>query len=251
MNIKKIYLMLITIAFLVCVVFSCAYIFVINKVDVNFEVLEGYEVEEIQTSLEEFKGKNLLFLSSSEIEEVLAKYTAYKIVSIEKKYPDELTVSIKERKETFAVVSGDKTYLLDEEGFVIKSVEEYNANREIVSLNFNGLEILSSNSGHVIKTNDDELLFSVFLMAKKINYYNCISSIEIQKAPEKRVALFKTYTGVIIEVPDAHVRGGEKIDYAFNEYDKCDDDFIKSFKKITVYVDAISGEIKATWTEGV
>lgn len=251
MNTKKIYLMLITIAFLVCVVFACSYIFVVNKVDVSFEVVNGEQVEELQASLDEFKGRNLLFLKKSEVEDAVSKFTQYKVVSISKNFPDVISVSVKQRNETFAVVNGDRTYILDEEGFVVRSETEYTAEREIVSLSFKGLEITNCKSGQVIETNDNELLFSVMSMAKKINYYNCISNIEIEKAPEKRYAHFKTYTGVVIEVPDAHIRGEEKIEFAFNEYDKCGDDFIKSFNKITVYVDAQSGELKATWTEGV
>lgn len=251
MNTKKIYLMLITIAFLVFVVFASAYIFTLNKIDVNFEATSGEQSEELEESLQQFKGRNLVFLKTEEIATVLSEFTQYKVIEIVKKYPNTINVSVMQRKETFAITSEEKTFILDEEGFVIKSIEDYSSSREIITLNFNGLEVISCKSGQVIETNDNELLFTVMSMAKKVNYYNCISSIEIEKAPEKRYAYLMTYTGVVIEIPDAHVRGEEKIEFAFDQYDKCEDDFIKSFDKIIVFIDANSGELKATWTKNV
>lgn len=244
---KKLYVSLIFIAFAVFFSFSFIYLFTLNKIDLKVEATRGVEVSEIQTAVSEFEGKNLLFLDTDDVLEKLSSFSNYKVVSVEKKYPNKLVVSVKERLESFAVLSDDLAIIIDNEGVVLRTEENYINNRELVTLKLDGISVSSFNVGQVISTTDNQMLVTVMSMAEKINYYNCIESIKLERAVEKQFAYFNTYSGVVIEVPDVHIRGDEKIEYAFEQYDLCDSDYIKSFDKITVFIKQ-DGFIDASWT---
>ena len=244
---KKLYVSLIFIAFAVFFSFSFIYLFTLNNIDLKVQAIDGEEVSEIQNAVSEFEGKNLLFLDTDDVLDKLSSFSNYKVVSVEKKYPNKLVVTIKERFESFAIVTDDSAIIIDDEGVVLRTEENYTNNRELVTLTLDGITVSSSNVGQVVSTTDNSMLFIVMAMAKEINYYNCIESIKLEKAVEKQFAYFNTYSGVVIEVPDVHIRGKEKITFAFNEYDSCDSDYIKSFDKITVFIRQ-DGFIDASWT---
>lgn len=243
---KKLYISLIFIAFAVFFSFSFIYLFTLNKIDLKVQATRGDEVLEIQSVVSEFEGENLLFLDTEEVLDRLSSFSDYKIVSIEKKYPNKLVVTIKERLESFAIANDNSAIIIDDEGVVLRTEENFTNNRELVTLKLNGISVSSANVGQVVSTTDNSMLFNVMSMAKKINYYNCIESIELERAVEKKFAYFNTYSGVVIEVPDVHIRGEEKIQYAFDKYDLCDSDYIKSFDKITVFIRQ-DGMIDGTW----
>lgn len=245
---EKLYIALILVAFVASFILSFFYIFTLSKVELKCEALTGEQVSTIQTAVSEFEGENLLFLDTDKIKDKVSSFTDYKIVSVEKKYPSTVVVTIKERVETFAIVNEGSAVIIDDEGYVLRVDDDFSSSRELVTLNFNGLTLSNATVGQVVTTSDNEMLFAVMAMAKKVNYYNCIKSIELERAVEKRFAYFNTYTGVQIEVPDVLIRGEEKILYAFNEYDSCDSDFIKSFDKIIVFIKQ-DGNLGATWVK--
>lgn len=245
---KRLYVILIVAVLCAAFVLSFTCLFTVRFSEVKFQAVSGENSNAVSERVAEYNGRNLLFLDTDEVANSLSDFYGYKVVSVEKKFPNKLTVNIEERKEVFAINVGEKTLITDESGFIIRSEESFSPRRDIVYIESSGLVFNAVDNGQTVSCNDDELFFTVMSMAKKINYYNCISKIVIEKATEKRFAYFETYTGVVLEIPDAHIRGTEKIEVAFNEYDNCENDYVKSFNTITVSIQS-DGSIKATWVK--
>lgn len=247
---KGLYAILIITAFVASLILSFACLFTVKFAEVKFQSISGGEEDNIIKQIDTFKGRNLLLLSTDEVKTSLKDFHGYKVISLNKGFPNKLFVVVKERKEVFAIDVGGKFLIVDEEGYIIRTETDFEQNREIVVIKSDGLVFNNVSEGQVVGCSDDELLFSVMEMAKSINCYNCIKSIMIERATEKRFAYFNTYTGVILEIPDATVRSLDKIDVAFNEYDNCEVDYLKSFNTITVTVQP-DGHIKATWKKNI
>lgn len=84
MNTKRIVLILIAIAFLLIAVFSLVGLFAIKKVEVDFAVSEDREVESIQTLLDGYNGKNLMFLNIDDVKDTLKGYHYLEVLSVDK-----------------------------------------------------------------------------------------------------------------------------------------------------------------------
>ena len=98
-------------------------------VDVNAVSGSNEQVaDKVQALLEDKEGKNLLFISTEEIEREINGASSYaKVSKIVKKYPNKLEVYVEERVEKFAIYYGDKYYALDNE-FHVLSESDKNAN---------------------------------------------------------------------------------------------------------------------------
>ena len=115
-NVKKYLIIMIAVAFGAALVVACITLFSVKKVSAEFSDYGDSQAVEIQNDLERLKGKNMVFLSKSEVYEIGDKYPRYEITSVEKEYPNVLKVSVKKRVEEFTVVYADKTFVLDGEG---------------------------------------------------------------------------------------------------------------------------------------
>lgn len=74
------------------------------------------EAYELQEELDGFVGKSLTFLDLNEIEETVKKYPCFRVEEIKKRYPDEVELSVRERREVFAYQTHEGKYaVLDEE----------------------------------------------------------------------------------------------------------------------------------------
>ena len=67
MKSRKLSVILIAIAFLIVVVFSCVFTFSVQEVRVNFAATADFDSDSVMESLEKFNGRNLIFFNLDEI----------------------------------------------------------------------------------------------------------------------------------------------------------------------------------------
>jgi hypothetical protein len=254
MKLRRNLVILIASLFALSIISSAVLLFSIKKIDVDFSVVSDMETAELQSDLDEFIGKNLLFFNTDKIGEILSEYPYFEVVSVKKNYPNVVSVKIRERIETYYIANGDNKLLVtDQNGFIVDIIESgdeiiSNHPRSIIIAEFEGVEVVSSEIGTRIKTNHDELLNTFFEMSKEVGLYDCIKSVKIVVAPEKRDVYFSTYTGVTISITQADVRGIEKAIVGFDAYNNKTDDYYKIFDRIEVVLKD-DGTILPVWTE--
>ncbi|MBQ7340026.1 MAG: FtsQ-type POTRA domain-containing protein [Clostridia bacterium] len=250
MNSKKIPLILIAVAFFIAVICSCYILFNVTKIETQYSVSDQVDCQEIQEKLDELKGRNLLFFNKEEVYEIMKEYPTCKVKSVEKKFPNYVEVVIIERLPVYKMVSDQTIYLLDEEGVVIKEGQGDVADRDLIDLGFEGVNVMEPlQIGKQIKTDRQEMFNSSLEMSKAANLTDSIKQMTIKylSAGEVRDVVFSTYTGVDIVITKADINGEAKINKAIESYDNCDVDFIKSYNQILI-VEQDDGQIKPIWT---
>ena len=253
-NTKKYLIIMVAVAFGIAVIAACVTLFSVKKVSAEFSVYGNSQAEEIQAELDNLKGKNMVFLKTSEVYAICDKYPYYEITSVEKSYPNVLKVSIKKRAEAFMISDADKTYVLDDEGHVLSDDGQAEFPQNIVPVTLGELKISSAVLGEKIVTTDDNLFYSVINTCKALNVTNLVKTIDLQLTPYESGkyfgdARFNTYTGVEIEIWRVDDDGEAKIGAAFNKYETLSD-YEKTTGKIKAYKQD-NGEIIAEHTEHI
>ena len=270
MNIKKLAVILIAVAFSLIVLFSCVALFSVKEIEVDFAVADDTDISAVQDTLDGYLGKNLMFLKTEELKDALKDYHYMEVLSIKKAYPNVLKIKIEERRETYYIEHGEKVYVTTAEGFVLNVIDksEYTGNteREKITLKIKEINLvdktekdalISGNEiGNTIALSNDEFLGQVFEMAKSVHLTDCIKELKVEKAVLGTVVAAKdvvitTYTGVKIRVIKADEQGLEKIEKAFNEYDNASTDYKKTFDYILVLKSEEQdnkGEIIVEWS---
>lgn len=219
----------------------------VNDVTVEYVLCResGEQVERIEEGLKSFEGKNLIFTDKEEIRTIIEEDPYMQCVSIEKKFPGKISVKVVERRETYMFSYSDKTYLSDENGFVLA---EYNGEqrRDLIRLDFNDVELLSVEIGKNLETDCDEGLKTAFEIAKTVNLTDCIKTMTVEDKQIQTDVIFDTYTNVRIRIIDCSVMGIEKAQKAFGVYDSEQSDYVKSFNELQAYLE--NGEPVAVWT---
>ena len=248
-NTKKWLIIMIAIAFGVTLVVSFVMLFSVKKVSAEFSVYGDSEAYEIQKDLEEFKGTNLILLKLTDVFAINDKYPHYEITSVEKEYPNVLKINVRKRTEVFKIVSGEQSYVLDGEGYIVNDTGETEYPRNVVPISMDDITVTDGTVGKKIATSDDELFYSVIATAQALNLNDSVKEIKITTgATEKmRDAIFTTYTGVDIEVWTVEDDGDAKIRKAFALYERLGD-YEKSSDKILAYKQITDGQIISEWT---
>ena len=167
--------------------------------------------QDIVAQLEQMKGKNIVYINTNEIENVIKKDIRVKKVSIKKLFPSKIEVVLEEREPYVYVKKGNETLLADKE----------------LNIYGNILEDPSKNIP-VIDYKDDESLNGIKMILSKIknkDFYAMISEI---RQSEKNYEILLTNNVKIIT--DTLVTE-KKYDDAYKLYEK-----IKKEKPV-VYMD--------------
>ncbi len=241
MNTKKITVILIAIAFGLVVLFSCVGLLSIKKVEVKYAVSENrLDTDQVQKSLDAFLGKNLLFLDVNDVKSAIDNQPYMEIISIEKKYPNVLLMNIRERKETYRIEDGNKTYILNEQGIILNDTGELKQGGSVIDLSFIAfrntpnstlkINVESAVVGEKIVTTNDEVVYKTLEIAEQVGLADCISKIFIEDCTGNEYDVsFETHTGAKIYVVDVMNGGERKSLTAFNVYDTLASDYQKRF----------------------
>ena len=252
MKTKKTMVILIATVFAFVVLFSCILLFSVKKVEIKYNVATDIDTVEIEDRLSAFCGENLLFFNCDEIVNILNEYPYFELVTVEKQYPNVINVCLKERLETYYLITETKVYVTDKDGVLLKVINsndfDGNVSREIITLSFEGVTFSEQTLGTKISCNKQDLFDLVLVMAKSVDLTDCIKSISVINAPEQQDVYFSTYTGVNILVTEALVRGEDKTVAGFNAYNNKTDDYLKTYNNIIVVLKD-DGTILPIWTE--
>ena len=167
--------------------------------------------QDIATQLEHMKGKNIVYLNTNEIENLIKTDVRVKKVSVRKLFPSKIEVILEEREPYAYVKKGDKTLLAD------KDLNIYGDILEDPSKNIPVIEYTSDESLAQIKT--------ILSKIKNKDFYAMISEI---RQSEKNYEILLTNNVKIIT--DTLVTE-KKYDDAYKLYEK-----IKKEKPV-VYMD--------------
>ena len=239
---KKILVILISIAFAFIVLFSCASLLSIKKVEVNF-ALASSDVQNVQKILDKNLDKNLLFLDEKEVEDLFKSEPYLEVVSVDKKYPNVLSVNVKERREVYKIDTGLKSYVLDESGVVLNDTGIAKQGGEIIDLSFiafknnpnlnTKIEVVSAKLGEKLKTTNDQVFNRTLSIAKSVGLFDCIKKIEIEYCSGEEFDVgFETKTGVKLHVVDLLDDGERKGQVCFDVYNQIATDYQKRFGNI-------------------
>ena len=280
MNTKKVVSIFIAIAFVVVLIFSCAGILTVQKIDVDYKVLSysnaNVEIskqnsEYIQESLNKYVGNSIVFLNIEQMKKTISEHPLIQLVSIDKQYPNRVKVVLQERREVYRVIDekNNKTYILDDSGYVLSSDGSSFQGRPLIGLSFENISITFAEVGKIIQIENDEdgqMLASVFSVAMQVGLTDCIKDLKlIDWTGDQYDLYFKTNTGVEIQIVDIINKDGVKLGQdtfafkvknAFSIYDEKASDYQKRFGTITSqfikkneidilaidYVDAVHGD---------
>ncbi len=103
-------------------------VFTVSYIDASFSTFseQGEEdARELKKELDGFVGNSMTFLDLSSVSEKVEKYPCFQLVSVKKKFPKTIEVSIEERKELFAYKTADGKYaMIDSEGICLRTSDE-------------------------------------------------------------------------------------------------------------------------------
>ena len=102
--------------------------------------------QDIVTKLEQMKGKNIVYLDTNEIENLIKKDARVKKVSVKKLFPSKIEVTLEEKQPYVYVKKGDETLLAD------KDLVIYGDILEDPSRNIPVIEYTNDESLNAIKT---------------------------------------------------------------------------------------------------
>lgn len=250
---KKLIISIISVVFAVVVICLAVSVFTVKQVDVKFTFsANNVETTEINSSMDGFVGKNLLFLDTKDISNELEKNPYIEVLNVEKKFPNIVEVSVKERREIYSVTFSGKTYITDMNGLVLceKNPEKTYGEHELINLELKNITVEELTVGKVIKTNADSFLSTAFEISKSVDLTDSVKTLKVEKrfsGTDNLYLSFETYSGVNIVINKAEEKGQEKALMGFSVYDTETDDYVKSFNTIEVNM-LVGGSIRATWT---
>lgn len=247
---RKICAILIAAAFVVSTIFAFVLLSLVKKTDVRYEVSEETDVSALSDAFDSLKGKSSWFLSEKDVSSILNDYPYFYLDGkVEKVFPNTIRFTVKERIEVYRFAYGEKIYVLDEDGVLLSEESDRAESRNLITLRTEGVTVTEAIPGRVLATDDDKFMKLFLETAKAVDLTDNIKSVTLLSETERKDFRFYTYTGVMIEIPDADDRGKEKTLAAFAAYNESADDYYKSFDTITVVI--INGELKIEWTSGL
>ena len=244
---------------LTCMIFCAVCIlcgkelFSVKDITVNYSI-RTEQTEEILSLLEKYKDKSMFSLSTDEIKEEITKNRYLKVISVEKKFPNEIVVNLIERTEQYYYSNSNGVYYFDNEYFVIRREDLHNndANQNVIQI------CLMNIDGSVIEV--DCSLKTEFLLPNNINPQIDLCLLGLGELKEDVIKITVVYTsesgnyrikiqlreGGTIEIRKAGSITKEKAQFGANFFLNLDES-----RKIngTVIVDVSdNGQIKASHT---
>ncbi len=253
-NASKVSTILLIVAFVLITLVSFFLLTTVRKVEVNFATISKTDDTAIQKVVDKYVGKNITLVDIDELAESLSGFSCVEVVSVKKAFPNVITVSVKERREIYYLETDSEVLSIGEDGHLIEvySKSEFEPSRDVIKLDVGKVNITDKTLGRVIKTDSDELMSSVFSMAKSINLTNCIKEISIVKfdaVGELSDVEFATYTGVKLCVQKAEEMGVEKIQRLFEVYDTKVSDYEKASDTLMAFYNSETGKIDVAWSD--
>lgn len=214
---RKIVAMLIAVVLFAAVAVSVGVIFSVKNVNVTLltyadDYSSGYE--NAKQSLSVFKGESILFVGEEDIAKAVES-SNYSLYSYEKIYPCTINVTLKERRETYAVYVGGQYSMYDSDGAYLRkaSVNE-NVNDGAPNVLIEGVAVEElpeiARIASYFKTSFKSLRSTV--LSVELDVDPDLGSVHIDRL------IFNMRCGLKIVIVDYAVLTEEKIDAAYERY---------------------------------
>ena len=199
-------------------------IFKTAEISIDVKAVQGSNegvAEKVQALLDNYQGKNLLTISTEEVERQVNGVSSYaKVVKVNKVYPNKLEVFVEERLEKFAVKYNNHYYALDDEFHVLsqktENVNNVDGNKNlIIDFSIADIDTSTIKVGNKLVIHDEKT--STYLRNNVQAIYDKrgdIGSITITVKKEKFYFRRLTLTmreGMVINVDKADIRTDEKL----------------------------------------
>lgn len=236
MKTKRLLIGIIGAVFLLITVFAGFSAFTVKEVNLKFDTFETSDyTEEINKKTERILGKNMVFVHENDIKTEIEK-NPYLVATVKKNLPGTVSVAVKERREVFLLSYGESTLVLSDEGIVLSDTPKSEDLRSYIGLTLDGISVTGATAGKKLATNDDATFYLAIELACSVDLTDCIDSMVVKKNAAEKDISFNTYTSVRIDVPDFDVLGKEKVKAGFDAYTSQENDYIKTFNVIGVYL---------------
>lgn len=222
-------------------------VFSVTSVKLDYSVFSQAsraEAHLLQEDLNKYVGKSTVFLSLEEVEKTVEKYPYFKLVAIEKSYPQTVTVEVTEREEAFSLVQGDAYLACDREGNALGERSE-NKNRADGAANIllDGMEYGDKYFNLAVFLCDqmEERLNSLRMNVAQISLKTPSSN---QEDDYFRIAMRE---GVCVTISNPSNKTEEKVSAVLDKYSLLFDED-KMFGDIRVFEDVQTGNINVLYT---
>lgn len=210
--VRKIVAMVLTLIFIGAVIICAGIALSIKNVNVSFVDYSGQYVAEYQKAVEQLdaiKGSSILFLTEGDIKSKIDGEHV-RLVSYEKVMPCTVNVKIAEKIETFAIDTGEKFVIFDDQG-------------EFVRYSQNSLNNIDA-SPNVLLVGVDEQDVKLVADVMKIfknkfeSVRSVVDNVSLKNTPTNKKITIKTRLGLSIEIVDYDKLLNEKMSAVYNKY---------------------------------
>jgi hypothetical protein len=135
-----------------------------NQNDSFIDIPKDFDVEKFNESIKWVKGKNIIFLGKTKLEnEIEMQYPQLKVIGIEKIFPNNINIFLVERETAYYLVIDNKFICIDNENKIIK-IENSEPKQGVRLTGVEKNWLLSYNYGSEIKFIDNYEWYGDFLI---------------------------------------------------------------------------------------
>jgi len=229
---NKILIATLSAVFAIVMVISVFMMFTVKKVEVDFTVYTDTDkTVSLQEQFNQFTGKNLIFFDTDKVEKVDVG-PEFEITSVEKSFPNVIKVKVSERKARFSFEFGGKTYVISNQGYVLREAKE---GENLLKINLSNVIANEPVLGQKLSSDHDEDLYNALMLADVEGVVDASKEMTVEYVGRTmRSVIFLTKTDVKIRIPMAIEYGDQKTSAGFTAYFNEDRDYIKSYNEIRV-----------------
>ncbi len=248
MRSKKFLIFYAVVIFIIVFLITFNSICAIKQIDVKFNVSSEVAKEqsvELQKEMNGFLNKNFLFFKSGEIEKIFDREenAHFKLLSVEKKFPNKVIVNVVEMYENYAFYdSVNQRYIVtDTSGEIIIFKDDVKNNLNGNNVDIKGFSFNDENIGDCVSVIESEAIYFKGVKSA-LSYFNAalggvrtnIVSVDVDLL--KGTALFQTQEGVQFYFTDISKYSNELFEKVCDTYKNELSDGEKTYGRIAAFI---------------
>lgn len=253
-----------SVVFILIIGFATFTLFTVKTVEVDLTLYDysSEQADAVVKTLRSIKGDNIATVSEDKVKNLLSEYTYFEVNSVEKRFPDKIEVSVKERRAEYYCEADGAYYVISDEGFVLEKTNVLPSGKELVKITASSQEGnlytfgQQSVGGYFCNANaaldgeDDSssaITAKLFEIAQSVDVLDCVNEIVVFNAYGVSQIDFYTKTSVVLRVFDVFDDGVKKVSDIVDAYNESDD-FAKADYRITLGQKGEDGKYTVIWT---
>lgn len=248
MRSKKFVIIYAIILFVVVFLIAFNSICAIKQVDVKFDVSSHVAKEksvELQKEMNGFLKKNYLFFKSQDVEKIFDREenAHFKLLSVEKKFPNKVTVKVVEMYESYAFYDSvnQKYFVTDVNGEVISIKDDVQNNLSGHNVAINGFSFNPVNVREIVSVASNEIKYFDGVKAALAYFDTALDGVRtnivsVDFDSIKGTALFQTQEGVQFYFTDISKYNDDLFGIVCDTYQNVLSDGEKTYGRIAAFV---------------